>query len=141
MKGFTFIEFLLIMAIIVVLLALTAPLGINFYKNQQLDTVTEDLIQALRRAQLKSMSQAEYNFGIYLDSDRGSRYVLFRGNSYENRDDEENFDIPDNIYFNGLTEIVFSRLEGIPSSVGNIILTSDVGIRTININQSGRINY
>ena len=59
MKGFTFVEFLLVMTIIVVLLALTIPLGIRFYKSQQLDATTEEVIQSLRRAQLKSMSQAE----------------------------------------------------------------------------------
>lgn len=140
MRAFTFVEFLLVMTIIFVLLTLTIPLGINFYNDQQLNTVTEDMIQALRRSQLKSMSQAEYSFGVYLGSGQSGQYVLFRGDSYENRDDEEIFDIPDNISFSGLSEITFSRIEGMPSVSGDITLTSDVGIRIININQLGRIN-
>jgi len=140
MRAFTFVEFLLVMIIIVVLLALTIPLGIRFYKSQQLDTTTEEVIQALRRAQLKSMSQSEYSFGVYLGSGQSGKYVLFRGNSYASHDDEEIFDVSIGISFSGLSEVVFSKIEGAPSVSGNIILTSDVGVRTININQAGRIN-
>lgn len=138
--GFTFVEFLLVMTIIIALSSLTIPLGIDFYKDQQLNVSAEDIIQALRRAQLKSMSQAEYSFGVYLGPGRSGQYVLFRGNSYESRDDEEIFDVPDDISFGGLPEIVFSRIEGTPSVSGDVTLTSDVGVRTININQLGRIN-
>lgn len=140
MKGFTFVEFLLVMTIIVVLLTLTIPLGIRFYKSQQLDATTEEVIQSLRRAQLKSMSQAEHSFGVYVGSGQSGQYVLFRGSSYASRDDEEIFDVSISISFSGLSEIVFSKIEGIPSVSGDIILTSDVGVRTVNINQSGRIN-
>lgn len=138
MKGFTFIEFLLAMTIITVLLTLTVPLGIRFYTSQQLDTTAEEVVQALRRAQLKSMSQSEYSFGVYMGS---GQYVLFRGGSYGSNDDEEVFDVSGNISFSGLSEVVFSKLNGIPSVIGDIILTSENGTRIININQVGRINY
>jgi len=139
--GFTFIEFLLAMTIIAVLLTLTVPLGIRFYASQQLDTTTEEMVQALRRAQLKSMSQAEYSFGVYVGSGQSGQYVLFRGGSYGSNDDEEVFDVSGSISFSGLSEVVFSRLNGIPSVIGDIILTSENGTRIININQAGRMNY
>lgn len=140
MKAFTFVEIILVIAIVAVLLALTIPLGINFYNSQQLDTVTEEIIQALRRAQLQSMSQADYSFGVYLGSGQSGQYVLFRGSSYASRDDEEIFSVSESLSFSGLSEVVFSKVEGIPSALGDIILTSNNGVRTININQAGRIN-
>lgn len=141
MKAFTLVEFLLVIAIIAILLTLTIPLGISFYKRQQLDVTTEGVIQALRRAQLKAMSQADYSFGIYLGSGQTGQYILFRGSSYGSHDDEEIFDISENISFSGLSEVVFSKLEGIPSATGDIVLTSDGDTETININEVGRINY
>ena len=139
--GVTFIEFLLTIAIIAILIALTIPLGISFYKTQQLDTTGEGVVQALRRAQLKAMSQTDYSFGVYIGSGQTGQYILFRGSSYGNHDDEEVFDIAKDISFNGLPEVVFSKLGGIPSTIGDIVLTSSVGTRVININELGRINY
>lgn len=141
MRGFTFVELLLVITIIALLLALTVPLGISFYKRQQLDVATEGVIQALRRAQLKAVSQADYNFGVYVGSGQTGQYVLFRGDSYGTHDDKEIFDISESISFSGLSEVVFSRLEGIPSITGDIVLTSDSDTRLININERGRINY
>lgn len=141
MKGFAFVELLIVIAIIAILLALTIPLGIRFYSRQQFGSTTEEVIQALRRAQLKSMSQTDYSFGVYVGSGQTGQYILFRGDSYDSRDDEEIFDISSNISFSGLPEIVFSKLEGIPSVTGDIILTNDGDSRTININGRGRVNY
>jgi Tfp pilus assembly protein FimT len=141
MRGFTFVELLIIIAIIATLLALTIPLGINFYKREQLTTTTEGVIQALRRAQLQAMSQSDYSFGVYLGSDQTGEYILFRGDSYKNHDDEEVFDISSGISVSGLSEVVISKVEGIPSISGDIVLTSDNDIMTININERGRVNY
>lgn len=141
MRGFTFVELLIIIGITATLLALTIPLGINFYKKEQIITTTEGVIQALRRAQLQAMSQADYSFGVYLGSGQTGEYILFRGDSYKNHDDEEIFYISSSVSFSGLSEVVFSRVEGIPSVSGDIVLTSDNDIMTININERGRVNY
>jgi len=141
MRAFTFIELILVISIIVILLTLTIPLGIRFYFNQQLNVTSEEIVQVLRRAQFKSMSQSEYSFGVYFGSGQSGQYVLFRGSSYGNHDDEEVFNVSESVFFSGLSEIVFSKLEGTPSSIGDIILTSDNNVRTININEQGRVNY
>ncbi len=144
MRSFTLIEVLLVAAIIVALALLTLPIGIRFYKTQQLDTTTDGIIQALRRAQLKAMSQTNDNFGIYLGSGQTGQYSLFKGDSYEARTDEEIFEIINSISFSGVSEVVFSKLQGLPTLTGSgddIILTADSETRTININEIGRINY
>ena len=80
MKGFTLIEILLTGAIIVMLVSFTLPIGLDFYKNQQFETQSQEIVQALRRAQLKAMSvESDSSFGIYLANDN---YVLFKGSSY-----------------------------------------------------------
>jgi len=141
MKGFTFIEVLVVLAIVIILLTLSVPLGIHFYKSQQLDTTVEGVIQALRRARLQATTQSEHSFGVFLGEGYSGQYVLFRGDSYKNRDDEEVFEISPDIFFSGLSEVVFSKLDGKPSDVGNIYLTNGYATRTININELGRIEY
>lgn len=141
MRSFTLLEILIVVAIIIFLVVLTLPFGIRFYRIQQLDTTTDEVIQALRRAQLKAMSQADYSFGVYVGSGRTGQYVLFRGNSYAECEDEEIFDIVDDISFGGgITEVVFTKLEGTPKVPGNITLTFNSGTKTITINELGRVN-
>jgi len=139
MKGFSLVEILIVIAILAFLLVLLAPSGIQFYRTQQLDTVTEEIVQALRKAQLNSMSvKSDSAFGVYFSS---GQYVLFRGNSYLSRDQEEVFEILNDISFSGdISEVVFSKLNGDPNNIGNLILTLDNKTKTININSLGRIN-
>ena len=141
MKGLTLSEILIVVAIIAILISFTLPLGLDFYRSQQLETQSQGVIQALRRAQLKAMSvEDDSRFGVYLTNDN---YTLFKGSSYLTRDAnfDEVFDLPMIINVSGLTEVVFFKLEGKPNVTGNIILSSDSDSRTININEMGRINY
>jgi len=141
MKGLTLSEILIVVAIIAILISFTLPLGLDFYRSQQLETQSQGVIQALRRAQLKAMSvEDDSRFGVYLTNDN---YTLFKGSSYLTRDVnfDEVFDLPMIINVSGLTEVVFFKLEGKPNVTGNIILSSDSDSRTININEMGRINY
>lgn len=139
MKGFTFIEILIVVAILAFLFILMMPSGIQFYQTQQLDAAAEEIVQVLRRAQLNSMSvKNDSAFGVYFSS---GQYVLFRGDSYATRDQEEVFEILNDISFSGdISEVVFSKLNGEPNNIGNLILTLDNKTKTININSVGRIN-
>lgn len=139
-KGFTIFEILLVVGVIVILISFTLPLGLDFYKNQQLETQSQGIVQALRGAQLKAMAiELDSPFGVYLTNDN---YILFKGPSYAERDSQydEVFDLPEIINVSGLNEIVFSKFEGMPNTIGNIILNTDNLEKKININEIGRIN-
>lgn len=139
-KAFTLLEVLIIVVIISILISLTLPLGLDFYRSQQLETHTQGIVQTLRRAQLKAMSsEADSNFGVYLTSEN---YTLFQGDSYNTRYSQydEVFYLPAILTLTGLSQIVFSKLEGELNIAGDIILKSNSETRTININEMGRIN-
>jgi prepilin-type N-terminal cleavage/methylation domain-containing protein len=139
MKGFTFIEVLIVTVVVAFLLVFTLPWAIRFYRVQQIDNVTEEVVQTLRRAQLKAMSvNKDSPFGVYFGS--AGQYVLFRGNSYDTRDDEEVLYILDDISFSGISEVTFLKLNGNPDPVGNIMISLDNETRIININSLGRVN-
>lgn len=140
MRGFTLVETLFVIGLITLLLVLILPFGLEFYENQQLSATTQNIIQILRRAQLKSISQElDSSYGVYLTNDN---FILFKGVSYLLRDPQydEVFDIPTSIESNGINEVVFSRLEGQPNITGNIVLTNNRDTMRININEVGRIN-
>ncbi|KPJ71356.1 hypothetical protein AMJ50_02600 [Parcubacteria bacterium DG_74_3] len=142
-KGFTLVELMLVIGILALLIVVSLPLAMNFYKTRQLDVYENGIVQALRRAQLKSMSvEADSSFGVYISND-SKKYVLFKGNSYNTRDNvwDEVFELPDNLSVGGLTEVVFTKLKGIPSNTGNIFLIIDNRSEIININEAGRVNY
>jgi len=140
MKALTLFEILIVIGIIAILVSLTLPLGLDFYRSQQLETQSQGVIQALRRARLKAMAvENDSSFGVHLTNDN---YILFKGDTYVPGDPyNEVFDLPLIINASGLQEIVFSKLEGKPNVTGDIILKNDSDIRTININEIGRINY
>ncbi|MCD6550213.1 hypothetical protein J7K24_01555, partial [bacterium] len=141
MKGVTFLEILIIVGIVAIIFVLTVPIGFRFYKSQYLYNTTEGIIQALRRARFQALSQSESNYGVFLGSGKSGRYILFRGNSYADREDEEIFEVPEDIFFSGISEVVFSKFDGLPSATGSIFITDGFATHTIDINQEGRITY
>lgn len=140
MRGFTLVEILLVIGIFAILVSLITPLGLDFYRSQQLETDSQGIIQFLRRAQLKALFQEnDSQYGLFLTS---SNYILFKGNSYLARDPQydEVFNLSNVIGVSGINEVVFSKLEGKPNVIGNIILSTGGDSRIININALGRIN-
>lgn len=138
--GFTLLEILLVIGIISILLVFIVPLSLDFYKSQQLETQTQSVIQTLRRAQSKATTvELDSSFGVYFGA---SNCTLFKGNSYSSRDMQydEVFELPEIIHISGLSEVVFLKSEGKPNVTGNIVLSSDSNVKTININQAGRVN-
>lgn len=141
MNGFTLLEILIVISLISILASFVVSIGLDFYKSQQLETHSQGVLQTLRRAQLKAMSvELDSSFGVYLTDDN---YTLFKGNSYAERDSQydEVSDLPQVITLNNPPkEVVFSKFEGKPSLIGNIILNSNGQSRRISINKVGRIN-
>ena len=140
-KNFTLVELIMVMGILALLTVISLPLAINFYRTRQLDVHENGIVQVLRRAQLKAMSvEDDSSFGVYITPDR---YVLFKGDSYSARDFtyDEIYELPSNLSVSGISEIVFSRLRGVPSNTGNIILAINNKSEIININELGTINY
>ena len=142
MKGFTLIEILLVIIIILFCFGLIFPLGISFYNTEQLQATSQQILQTLRKAQLKAMSgQADSIFGVYFDN-TNKKYILFKGSSYVPPGDvsDESFEFSSIITISGPSEVSFSKAEGKPNFTGNITLNSNGLISTININEIGRIN-
>jgi len=115
MKGFTLFEVLITFGILAFLVGFVS-FGLDFYKRQELENQTNNLLETLRRAQFKAISvESDSSYGVYLANDN---YTLFKGESFSQRDSQfdEVFDLPTIIKIEGLSEIVFLKSEGAPKA-------------------------
>jgi len=140
-RGITLFEVIITIAIFTLLIAFLSPSTLDFYQEREFDVHFKSIVQSLRRAQLQSMAgEKESSFGFYFGT---NYYILFKGNSYARRDVvfDELFELPADFLISGISEIVFSKIKGLPSDTGDIVLTSGNRSGTISINEMGMINY
>lgn len=141
-RGFTLAEVLLS----VVLLSMITGMSIPFYRvyldRNELDQTTMTLAQTMRRAQFMSIAQdGDSPWGVKVSS---SSILLFKGASYLTRDQsvDESTTLLPTISFSGVSEIVFLKGSGIPSTTGTSTFISNNGeIRNVTINQKGMVDY
>ena len=140
--GFTLIEMILSIAIIAIIAGISAPVYQSFQVRNDLDIAAVSVAHSLRRASALSQSvDGDISWGVALQS--GS-ITLFKGASYALRDAayDEIFEVPASITPSGLSEVIFTKFTGLPTSTGTITLTSNANeTRTITINAKAMVNY
>jgi len=141
-KGFTLLELVLSIAIIGLVATVALPVSRAFQVRNDLDIAAVTVAQTMRRAQVLAQGMdGDISWGTRVAS--GS-ITLFRGASYATRDAsfDEVFDVPTTITPSGLTEVVFSKFTGDPTTTGTLTLTSsDSEVVNLIINAKGTINY
>lgn len=141
MKSFALLELLITLGVLAMILAVSWPLMTNMYLSFQITSERDNLIGVLRKAQsLSFTNQDQSPYGVYLLE---NQYVVFKGDSYANREpaSDEKFAKPSDITINGLSEIVFIPLSGIPNATGTFNLSNNRQNLSIQINEEGTINY
>jgi prepilin-type N-terminal cleavage/methylation domain-containing protein len=141
-KGFTMIEVMLSVALLTAIAGIGSPIYQSFQNKNNLDVTTTTVVQTLRRAQVLAQSvEGDMPWGVKLQS--GS-LVLFKGDVFETRDTafDEVFDIPAGVTPSGESEILFSKLTGIPQTTGSMVLSITANeTTTIYINEKGTITF
>lgn len=141
-KGYTLLEVLLSVAIISIIAGLSVPVFQSFQNKNDLSVATENLSNALQRAQIFSAGIKNDDYwGVKVEN---SQIILFEGNNFANRDQnfDEVFKISSMISFSGDTELIFDKLTGEPASEAVFILNGLNGdSATVSVNKKGAINY
>lgn len=139
------IEITIVMGLLLLLIGTSFPLMMDFYRSRQMETVSEGLVQALRKAQMKAMTgENDSAFGVSISA---QQYVIFKGESYSGRDsafdEAANFPPSLSVEFSdsGLSEVYFSKMRGTPSSNGTIDLLLGGRAERVAINEVGKISY
>ncbi|MDQ3158919.1 MAG: type II secretion system GspH family protein [bacterium] len=139
--GFTLLEVLLSISIIVALTGLSAPVYLGFQQRNDLDVATTGVANAIRRAQLLSQSsEGDATWGVYVAS---GQFVVFKGGSYATREtpEDEASSMSGAVAASGASEVVFNKLTGNPQTTGNITLSNAGETRNITINAKGIVAY
>lgn len=112
MRGFTFIEVILVVSLAMIVGATAAWFSLHFLSERQ-TILSADMLQAsLEQAHLYALSgKADTAWGI---TQQGSTLVLFAGNAYAERSPEwdEVWDLPQGVTVSGLGEIMFEKITG-----------------------------
>ncbi|MFA6552960.1 MAG: GspH/FimT family pseudopilin [Patescibacteria group bacterium] len=140
--GFSLIELLIVIGVLVLVAGLSIPFYQSFQVSSNLDNTTGEVTSALRRVQGMAMGSQQWSpWGIHLES---RRYILFAGAAYAAGDPtNEVFTIPQNITISTTTgtDIIFSRVKGETSNTGTVTLrSSNNESSTLTINSQGIIN-
>ncbi|MFA6524372.1 MAG: prepilin-type N-terminal cleavage/methylation domain-containing protein [Candidatus Paceibacterota bacterium] len=141
LNGFTLIEVVLSMAIVVLIFGIAAPVYQDYQIRNGMDTGVNTIVENLRRAQVLSMAvDGDSNWGVII---LNNQITLFKGINFATRDTafDEVSDILSIISPSGLDEIVFSKLNGLPNTTGVINLSASSNTRTITINEKGILTY
>ncbi len=139
MRGFTYTEVLLIVALTSLLGMMSVPFYGNFVLRSNMQVTKDKLISAIRKAQMYSItSKNGGGWGICKSSTSVMR--IYRG-SCSTPTLKEDYTIPANITVNNLTDTSFSALRGEPSSALNINIVSSLSTITISLNTVGGMDY
>jgi len=125
-QGFSVIEILVVLAVLMIVSGLIVP-GFNFFRRQNsLNATAQEIINALRLSQNKTLaSEGNSSFGIYFESDK---YIIFKGAAYiESSSDNEIHNIDDSLKISAIDlnippAVVFERLTGNTTNYGTITL-------------------
>ena len=152
-KGFSIIELLIVLAILMILLAISIPNITSLVKNPQVKNTSEEVVNILKLAQNKTLSSdGNSQYGVYFEITASPhQYILFKGSSFATRDTayDKIYSVPTVIEFStinlgGGNEIVFNRVTGTTQNTGNISvrLKDDTSqTKTIYIDNFGGIGF
>lgn len=139
-KGFTFIELLLIVGLIMMIGTSTNIFYSRFMMQNAVSDTTDLLVGTVRKAQLYSMSgRHDGGWGVAVHA---GELTLFQGASYDFRDTsaDEISTFNDNVSLGDFTGIVFEKTTGLPNISPTITISGGSDTRTVTINNQGIAN-
>lgn len=152
-KGFTLIEIIVTIAILIVVVGLISFRSANTFREESdLNKAALDIVSTLRLAQSRSLAAEQASkSGVYFSTSTSPyQYTLYLGSDYSSRaaSSDELYDIPGNIEISsidlaGENEVVFERITGITYQSGNIeirLKNRPSRIKTIYVESSGKVS-
>jgi prepilin-type N-terminal cleavage/methylation domain-containing protein len=148
MEGFSLIEIIIVMALVLILVAASFSAYPLFTKKTDLTSSVERIVDTLRLAHSNTLaSEGGISYGVHFENDK---FAVFKGTSYSVSD-------PNNILFDldsdleiydidlngGGQDIIFNRLTGYTAQNGDInirVIEDASSSFSVSINSSGSVN-
>lgn len=148
LKGFSFIEVLVAVAVIAIILTMATQTLKNFNNEKSLDAETNKIISIINEARSNTSSSKNFiEHGIHFEQ---SKITFFKGTAYNSSDPnnkEYKISGPVEIYNislnGGSQDLFFKKLTGETDKYGTIglrLINNLLKIKTIKISQSGVVN-
>jgi prepilin-type N-terminal cleavage/methylation domain-containing protein len=121
-RGFSLIEVIMVVSLVGAIAGVGIPLYRDYQIRNDLNLATEQVTQGLARARLLSQAaQNDDNWGFYAPAG-----VLYKGDTYDTRDPafDETYPMPSTITIQGLMEVNYGKIGGVPDATGEITLTT-----------------
>ncbi len=144
MRGFTLLEILMVLAVVLVLATIATYALSNFKKNSLLTDAKTRALAELNLARSQTLgSESNSVYGVHFES---SKIVRFKGAVYSSSDPlNQVFDLPagatiSSISLGGPVDVTFERLTGRASASGVItvaLLSDAAASATVTIHSSG----
>jgi len=151
-KGFTLIETIVTVSILVILISIAVPVINNIGEKSSLENIVIEVVNDLKLAKTRTIgSEGNSPWGVYFVTTTPYKYIVFQGVDYDSRDVlfDENHALPRNVIFSslnlegGVDEVVFDKITGKTSGFGTITLdfeTGDSNLKTVYIESSGNVS-
>jgi len=137
--GFTLIEVILSVSLLFIG-GFSLVFSSNFLLQNAAANTRDQFLGELRKAQIYALGGRENSaWGVQYSS---NTITLFKGNSYASRDSafDEVYESNENIQVTGLTEVVFSRMTGLPNTTGTITISGTSVTKTVTVGDHGVIS-
>ncbi len=149
--GFTLVETVLVIVIVAILATFASFNLYGSYQNQQLQSDAEEIAYALRGARDNSVNQKNSDeWGVHFDNAASPTgfFAVFEGANYASGKNIVRTNLSSSVIFKNppvasSTDIIFSKMAGLPSSAASIIisLNNSSSTKAITVNSSGEISY
>lgn len=131
-RGFTFIELITVVAIVLTLGVISSVFYINFFNQNAVLNTTDQLVGELRKAQIYAMSgRQNTNWGVKVGS---NKITLFATSSATF---DESFTVNQNISFGAFSQVVFTKTTGLPDATQSITVSNGTNFKTVTVNAQG----
>ncbi len=154
-SGFTLIELMIVLGIIVIISVVTAVSLFSVRNTRDLTNTANEIGTLLREAQSRAVNQdGGASWGVRMDNTTAGApfYALFSG-TYSTNSRTGVYPLPPDVQFDsstvpsgGALEITFTELTGIPSAATSVVLDlmtngAPSASTTISVNTAGLITY
>lgn len=143
-RGYSYVQILLVIALLAMLAAVTSPYYLQWQQRQRLASTTLLVFSDLRIVQTRAKQRThDAVWGMHID-DSAKAYIIFHGLTY-NPADQYNYSVsyPASVTLSPNQDMVFSPVTGAVSSGSTVVTVSSVNFPTeteqITLNDVGLI--
>ena len=142
-QGFTFIEILIVLGLIMLVAGLGLFLSMDVYRSNSLHAEKNIVVSILQKARSRAMNNINENkHGVHFGA---GKYILFTGPDWTLDPHPEDVSATTNVTATGTTDVVFDQLTGnascSPAPPCAIALKNDLQTFVISINSAGQISW